>query len=561
MKVESSELQSEEITGGAVAPLLFSKEFRWLYVSILSFCLFLGAALTGLGFYSVNLWLRFQGKEIGLLANGIFYFCGGLLVAIGALGVRQARRYFYQISKRTVAKIKSVELSKIKEEDFEQVDKILQIREEKARLDFQRNVADSFLIDFFELSGVSFFGPCSWRPRPGVNVLLGRNGYGKSLILRSLAALLQRNEEASKDLFAMASDQAFVQLTVQRNGATERIRRDSQRFTESAGKIPILAIPDSRFVNRIDISIEAPKDKDASLDLRTDGARHFLEDRPYGEMMQMLFNELCYDYLEYHSFDHPVFSLLQRVIEDLTRDRFRFHAVERVGRNSFRLLVLTEGNERPLPIQYASQGTLSVLGVVGIVHSYLRALSPDAPDEGLLSKPAIVIVDELDAHLHPLWQQKLTGILRDNFPNVQFVLSSHSPLIVAGCIGGEVAVLRKSPQGFVLTQVERDFFGTPVEEIYKVIFGVEDLDDSFLQSATRATSGFSNQPRISELDKKKEPTELERRELSRLIREEVMVRRAAEVKIERKDDQERIVDLEAKIEALQDELKTHRKMP
>jgi predicted ATP-binding protein involved in virulence len=272
-------------------------------------------------------------------------------------------------------------------------------------------------------------------------------------------------------------------------------------------------------------------------------------------MMGMLFNELCFDYLERKSFEQPVFDLLQRAIRDLTGDRFRFHAVERVGRNAFRLLVLTEGNERPIPIQYASQGTLSVLGVVGIVRSYLKALFPDARDEEVLKKPAIVLIDELDAHLHPLWQQKLTGILRTGFPNVQFVLSAHSPLVVAGCWIGEVTVLRKSSGGLVIEQLDRDFLGTPVEEIYKVIFGVEDLDESYLQSASRATSGFTHQERISELEKKAAPTELERRELPRLVREEAMIARAAEVKAERKDDQDRILELEARNDALADQLR------
>jgi len=271
-------------------------------------------------------------------------------------------------------------------------------------------------------------------------------------------------------------------------------------------------------------------------------------------MMGMLFNELCFDYLERGSFDQPVFALLQRTIQELTHDRFYFHAVERVGRNAFRLLVVTEGNERPHPIQSASRGTLSVLGIVGIIRSYLKALFPNARDESFLEKPAIVLIDELDAHLHPQWQQKLTGILRDNFPNVQFVLSAHSPLVVAGCWNGEVTVLRKGSEGFVLQQLDRDFLGTPVEEIYQVIFGVDDPDQGYLRSASRATARFSNQDRISELEKKKPPTELERRELLRLIREEGMIRRAAEMKVDRKDDQERIIELEAKIEALEDEL-------
>ncbi|HYJ84592.1 MAG TPA: AAA family ATPase, partial [Pyrinomonadaceae bacterium] len=444
-----------------------------------------------------------------------------------------------------------------KEEDFEKVDEIIQIREQKAQVDFERNLGDAFLVKTLEIHNVDFFGPSSWQLRPGVNILLGRNGYGKSLLLHCLAALLQKDDEASKDLFKSASQDAFLQLTVERNGVTEIIRRERDRFTKAVGKIPILAIPDSRFVNRTETLIKGHKT--TALNLRVDGARHFLEDRPYGEVMQVLFTELCFDYLEKQSFKLPSFALLQDAIKTLTGETFQFHAVERVDRDAFRMLVVTEGNERPLPIQYASQGTLSVLGVVGLIRSYLKGLFPEEREEKFLQKPAIVFVDELDAHLHPFWQQKLTGILRDNFPNVQFVLSAHSPLVVAGCWSGEVSVLRKGSAGFQIQQIDYDFLGTPVEEIYRIIFGVEDFDENYLKSASRATAGFSNEKRISELEKKTELTELERRELLRLVREEGMIRRAAEVRDERKDDRQRTLELKAKVLALQEELEVYRK--
>jgi predicted ATPase len=554
-----SQRSPKEASSRPKTPLLLSQEFRKLYLAVVTLMILMSGGLLWLfldlfggEFYHAVSPARF-------LAETAWYWLGSLVFMLVAIGVIQARRYYLRNHESALEEFTNAELEKLKEGDFEQFDRIKRIREEKARVDFERNAADFFLVKSLELNGVDFFGPSTWRLRPGVNILLGRNGFGKSLILRSLAALLQRNEEASRDLFNSSTD-GYLQLEVERNGDLEMIRREAERFTESAGKIPILAIPDSRFVNRGETLIEAPTVKhiDDGLDLRSDGARHFLEDMPYGEMVRMLLNELCFDYLESKSFDKPVFALLQRTIQELTGDRFRFHSVERVGRNAFRLLVLTEGNDRPLPIQYASQGNLSVLGVVGIIRSYLSALFPNVRSDELLKKPAIVLIDELDAHLHPLWQQKLIGILRTSFPNVQFVLTAHSPLVVAGCWVGEVTVMRRSERGLIIEQLERDFLGTSVEEIYKVIFGVEDFDESYLQSASRASTGFSHQKRISELESKREPTELERRELPRLIREEAMIVRAGEVAVERQNDQQLIVELEAKIESLEDQLNERR---
>lgn len=50
----------------------------------------------------------------------------------------------------------------------------------------------------------------------------------------------------------------------------------------------------------------------------------------------------------------------------------------------------------------------------------------------------VVLIDELDIHLHPSWQRQIAGWLREVFPNLQFFVATHSPLVAAG--GGEDAL-------------------------------------------------------------------------------------------------------------------------
>ena len=70
---------------------------------------------------------------------------------------------------------------------------------------------------------------------------------------------------------------------------------------------------------------------------------------------------------------------------------------------------------------------------------------PDSPDP--LGEPAVVLVDEVDLHLHPSWQRKLMGLLSGRFPNTQFVVTAHSPLFVQAAAGeaANLAVLRRDP--------------------------------------------------------------------------------------------------------------------
>ena len=53
---------------------------------------------------------------------------------------------------------------------------------------------------------------------------------------------------------------------------------------------------------------------------------------------------------------------------------------------------------------------------------------PDSPDP--LAEPAVCLVDEIDLHLHPKFQRTIIKFLTETFPNTQFIVTAHSPLIV-----------------------------------------------------------------------------------------------------------------------------------
>jgi predicted ATP-binding protein involved in virulence len=58
--------------------------------------------------------------------------------------------------------------------------------------------------------------------------------------------------------------------------------------------------------------------------------------------------------------------------------------------------------------------------------------------------PGVVLIDELDVHLHPAWQRRVASDLKQNFPNIQFVCTSHSPQVIGEVSQEEVRVLRET---------------------------------------------------------------------------------------------------------------------
>ncbi len=80
-------------------------------------------------------------------------------------------------------------------------------------------------------------------------------------------------------------------------------------------------------------------------------------------------------------------------------------------------------------IQYLSHGQRSVLFMVADLLSRLEILNPHLADPR--QSPGVVIIDEIELHLHPTWQQTIIDSLLKIFPNMQFIITTHSPQVIS----------------------------------------------------------------------------------------------------------------------------------
>jgi tetratricopeptide (TPR) repeat protein len=425
--------------------------------------------------------------------------------------------------------------------------------QERLRAESERNTREPLLLRSLEFSSVDFFVDTTWEARPGVNVILGRNGFGKSFMLRALAGMLQHDERVTDVLFTESGPEDELAIRLTRGDSEELVvKRSPPRWRgDTVGKVPLLAIPDSRFTDRRVSIVPEPE----TLDLANSGAQHVIEQLPYQAVVSTLLWGLCIDYWEHgKTFELPSFKLLRRVIRELTDETFDFDSIVRPpGQTAFEFYVRTEGLSRPLLIQQASQGTLSVLTMFAVIQRFLEAIATAAGSnspEDVLRQRAIVLIDEVDAHLHPVWQQKIRGLLTEVFPNVQFILTAHSPLVVAGCAPYEVSVMRRTGGRFVIEQLKTDFVGASAEAIYREVFDVEDLDEVFLRYSTEeARGGIEDvEKRIAALSEKEQREELslsESEELDTLLLDLRRLKRVADVDRDRKTGEQLAVTLES----------------
>ena len=94
-----------------------------------------------------------------------------------------------------------------------------------------------------------------------------------------------------------------------------------------------------------------------------------------------------------------------------------------------------------MPLRWLSLGYQTVFAWTVDIAWRLLERYPDSQNP--LLEPAIVIVDEIDLHLHPQWQRNLREHLTAHFPKVQFIATAHSPLMAQSSLGANLAVLRK----------------------------------------------------------------------------------------------------------------------
>ena len=100
-------------------------------------------------------------------------------------------------------------------------------------------------------------------------------------------------------------------------------------------------------------------------------------------------------------------------------------------------------------------------------------------------KPAILLIDEIENHLHPTWQRRVIPVLLDHFPGLQIFATTHSPFVVAGLQAGQVHLLKRDDEGRVTATTNTEhIIGWTADEILRAWMGVDEPTD--LQTIERA---------------------------------------------------------------------------
>ncbi len=181
-------------------------------------------------------------------------------------------------------------------------------------------------------------------------------------------------------------------------------------------------------------------------------------------------------------------SMALAVLGDgLLPDDYRIESVDSDG-----LWVTSEG--RRFPLREMSDGYRTVVALVVDILKQLYEAYGDLPydknslfaDASVVTVPGVVIIDEVDAHLHVSWQKRIGEWLKAHFPRIQFIVTTHSPYICqaadpAGLIRLPGPDQNRPPETVDPELWERIVYGSGDDAVLSDLFG---LDTAYSQQAT-----------------------------------------------------------------------------
>ena len=107
-----------------------------------------------------------------------------------------------------------------------------------------------------------------------------------------------------------------------------------------------------------------------------------------------------------------------------------------IGDINSKRVVVVDGNKKEISIENMSDGYRSILSMTfEIIRQMFKVYGAELvikkmdSGAGTISLPGVVVIDEVDAHLHPAWQKNIGEWFVSHFPKIQFIVSTHSPII------------------------------------------------------------------------------------------------------------------------------------
>lgn len=178
---------------------------------------------------------------------------------------------------------------------------------------------------------------------------------------------------------------------------------------------------------------------------------------------------------------HPVRIAIEKFMTELNENIYTNFRGKRKSDSNFNYgnfvigeLLINKG-EDTIKISQLSSGEKSLISLVADIAVRLTILNTESPES--LAGSGLVLIDEIEMHLHPKWQRNLIPALRKVFPNIQFITTTHSPQIISSVSDSDIIILaNKSHFSASSNPLGRDSNGI-LEEIFETVSRPEEVEE------------------------------------------------------------------------------------
>lgn len=324
----------------------------------------------------------------------------------------------------------------------------------------------------------------------GMNLICGTNGVGKSTVLEAIAAVFSPNYPSTtiKKRAAASAEAGSIDVQLRSGGAEKRLTGLITAVNPEEQSRPFGSLEEGPAIITIRANRDFSYTKSESIARDPDLSIHDIQSRQKGtlpgeEVKRWFSNRWL---MRPHGDNWPghrrknletaikMFGYLDSSV-----------TLSHVDTSTFDVFVNTANGTHPF--EFLSSGFRSayylLLGIIKEVEFRKLDVSAD-------KFSGVILIDEIDLHLHPTWQRNIAEALKSTFRSAQIIATTHSPHTIQAASASEVIALIRQEDGETgireLPVGEYGFSGWTIEEILKDVMGMEDTQTSHYREAVEA---------------------------------------------------------------------------
>lgn len=315
--------------------------------------------------------------------------------------------------------------------------------------------------------------------------LVGENGFGKSTILQSIVLGLHGSKDGAYDYNPDSGSRIKVEYKSEDQNLLNDFKINQSPLLHLAAYGPV------RLNMQVDASISEAAQKSGTLYslFRTDGVLLNIE------------SELVIWYLKKDDRFNLVKKAFLKLVPNLSDIRFNTsnNRIEYIEKDT----INGEDQYEPLPFEKIASDFRSIIGVAGDMIVRLSSSQKEIQNPSDLK--GVVIIDELDLHWHPKLQKHIPELFSEVFPNIQFIVSTHSPIPLLGAPKNSVIlkVNRTKEEGITVEKIDIDLKTlTPNLILTSDVFDMDDIFSKQLEDLTevRTEDTFEEMEKNDDID-------------------------------------------------------------